>query len=93
MGKCRSIWLCILSSHCMAANAASLQTREVTQLEITIGIGTDEIKEIIMEHIKTKGFNVTEDDISFVIGKEEIVTGNTKKIKHALIRCDIQIER
>ena len=57
------------------------------------GIGTDEIKEIIMEHIKTKGFNVTEDDISFVIGKEETVTGNTKKIKHALIRCDIQIER
>jgi hypothetical protein len=46
-------------------------------LEITIGIGTDEIKEIIMEHIKTKGFNVTEDDISFVIGKEETVTGNT----------------
>ena len=66
---------------------------EVTPLEITIGIGTDEIKEIIMEHIKTKGFNVTEDDISFVIGKEETVTGNTKKIKHALIRCDIQIER
>lgn len=62
-------------------------------MEITIGIGTDEIKEIIMEHIKTKGFNVTEDDISFVIGKEEIVTGNTKKIKHALIGCDIQIER
>ena len=43
-------------------------------MEITIGIGTDEIKEIIMEHIKTKGFDVTEDDISFVIGKEEIVT-------------------
>lgn len=42
---------------------------------------------------KQKGFNVTEDDISFVIGKEETVTGNTKKIKHALIRCDIQIER
>ena len=77
----------------MAANATSLQTREVTSLEITIGIGTDEIKEIIMEHIKTKGFNVTEDDISFVIGKEETVTGNAKKIKHALIRCDIQIER
>ena len=57
------------------------------------GIGTDEIKEIIMDHIKTKGFNVTEDDISFVIGKEEVITGNTKKIKHALIRCDIQIER
>jgi len=93
MGKCRSIWLCVLPSHCMAANAASLQTREVTTLEITIGIGEDEIKEIIMEHIKTKGFDVTEDDISFVIGKEEIVTGNTKKIKHALIRCDIQIER
>lgn len=67
--------------------------QEVTPLEITIGIGTDEIKEIIMEHIKTKGFNVTEDDISFVIGKEETVTGNAKKIKHALIRCDIQIER
>ena len=93
MGKCRSIWLCILSSHCMAANAASLQTREVTPLEITIEICTDEIKEIIMEHIKTKGFNVTEDDISFIIGKEETVTGNAKKIKHALIRCDIQIER
>ena len=93
MGKCRSIWLCVLPSHCMAANAASLQTREVTTLEITIRIGEDEIKEIIMEHIKTKGFDVTEDDISFVIGKEEIVTGNTKKIKHALIRCDIQIER
>lgn len=77
----------------MAANAASLQTREVTQLEITIGIGAEEIKEIIMEHIKTKGFNVTEDDISFIIGKEETVTGNAKKIKHALIRCDIQIER
>lgn len=77
----------------MAANATSLQNREVTPLEITIGIGTDEIKEIIMEHIKTKGFNVTEDDISFVIGKEETITGNAKKIKHALIRCDIQIER
>lgn len=77
----------------MATNDTSLQTREVTSLEITIGICTDEIKEIIMEHIKTKGFNVTEDDISFVIGKEETVTGNTKKIKHALIRCDIQIER
>lgn len=93
MGKRRSIWFCILSGHCMATNTASLQTREVTTLEITIGIGTDEIKEIIMEHIKTKGFNVTEDDISFIIGKEEVVTGNTKKIKHALIRCDIQIER
>ena len=93
MGKRRSVWLCILPSHCMSANATSLQTREVTPLEITIGIGTDEIKEIIMEHIKTKGFNVTEDDISFVIGKEETVTGNAKKIKHALIRCDIQIER
>lgn len=93
MVKRRSVWLCILPSHCMAANATSLQTREVTPLEITIGIGTDEIKEIIMEHIKTKGFNVTEDDITFVIGKEEIVTGNTKKIKHALVRCDIQIER
>lgn len=93
MGKRRSIWLCVLSGHCMATNATSLQTREVTSLEITIGIGTDEIKEIIIEHIKTKGFNVTEDDISFVIGKEETVTGNTKKIKHALIRCDIQIER
>lgn len=93
MGKRRNIWLCILPSHCMATNATSLQTREVTPLEITIGIGTDEIKEIIMEHIKTKGFNVTEDDISFVIGKEETVTGNAKKIKHALIRCDIQIER
>lgn len=77
----------------MAANAISLQAREVTPLEITIGIGTDEIKEIIIEHIKTKGFKVTEDDISFVIGKEEVITGNTKKIKHALIRCDIQIER
>lgn len=77
----------------MATNATSIQAREVTPLEITIGIGTDEIKEIIIEHIKAKGFNVTEDDISFVIGKEEIVTGNTKKIKHALIRCDIQIER
>ena len=77
----------------MAANAASLQTREVTTLEITIRIGEDEIKEIIMEHIKTKGFDVTEDDISFVIGKEEVITGNAKKIKHALIRCDIQIER
>ena len=93
MGKRRSIWLCVLSGRGMAANATSIQTREVTSLEITIGIGTDEIKEIIMEHIKTKGFNVTEDDISFVIGKEETVTGNTKKIKHALIRCDIQIER
>ena len=93
MGKRRSIWFCVLPSHCMATNAASLQTREVKPLEITIGIGTDEIKEIIMEHIKTKGFNVTEDDISFVIGKEEVVTGNEKKIKHALIRCDIQIER
>lgn len=77
----------------MATNAASLQTKEVTSLEITIGIGTDEIKEIIMEHIKKKGFNVNEDDIYFVIGKEETITGNTKKIKHALIRCDIQIER
>lgn len=62
-------------------------------MEITIGICADEIKEILVEHIKTKGFNVTEDDISFIIGKEETVTGNTKKIKHALIRCDIQIER
>ena len=53
-------------------------------MEITIGIGTDEIKEIIMEHIKTKGFNVTEDDISFVIVKEESLKGNTKNIKHAL---------
>ena len=77
----------------MAANATSLQTREVTPLEITIGIGTDEIKEIIMEHIKTKVFNVTKDDISFVIGKEEVITGNAKKIKHALIGCEIQIER
>ena len=51
-------------------------------MEITIGICAEEIKEIIMEHIKTKGFNVTEDDISFVIGKEETVTGNAKKIKH-----------
>jgi hypothetical protein len=93
MGKRRSIWFCVLPSHCMATNATSLQTREVTPLEITIGIGAEEIKEIIMEHIKTKGFNVTEDDISFVIGKEETVTGNAKKIKHALIRCDIQIER
>lgn len=93
MGKCRSIWLCVLPGHCMAANATSLQTREVAPLEITIGICAEEIKEIIMEHIKTKGFNVTEDDISFVIGKEETVTGNTKKIKHALIRCDIQIAR
>ena len=93
MGKRRRVWVCILPSHCMATNATSIQAREVTSLEITIGIGTDEIKEIIMEHIKTKGFNVTEDDISFVIGKEETVTGNTKKIKHALIRCDIQIER
>ena len=93
MGKRIRVWVCILPSNCMAANATSLQAREITPLEITIGIGTDEIKEIIMEHIKTKGFNVTEDDISFVIGKEETVTGNTKKIKHALIRCDIQIER
>lgn len=93
MGHGRRTRNCILTSHCMATNATSIQTREVTPLEITIGIGTDEIKEIIMEHIKTKGFNVTEDDISFVIGKEETVTGNTKKIKHALIRCDIQIER
>ena len=93
MGHGKRTRNCILSSHCMAANAASLQTREVIPLEITIGIGAEEIKEIIMEHIKTKGFNVTEDDISFVIGKEEVVTGNTKKIKHALIRCDIQIER
>ena len=62
-------------------------------MEIKIGIGAEEIKEIIMDHIKTKGFNVTEDDISFVIGKEETITGNAKKIKHALIRCDIQIER
>ena len=77
----------------MAANAASLQTREVTQLEITIGICAEEIKEILVEHIKTKGFNVTEDDISFIIGKEETVTGNAKKIKHALIRCNVQIER
>ena len=67
----------------MATNATSLQTREVTPLEIIIGICAEEIKEIL----------VTEDDISFVIGKEEVVTGNTKKIKHALIRCDIQIER
>lgn len=92
MGKHRRIWFCVLPGRCMATNAASIQVREVRPVEITIGIGTDEIKEIIMEHIKTKGFNVTEDDISFVIGKEEIVTGNTKKIKHALIRCDIQIE-
>lgn len=77
----------------MATNATSLQTREVKPLEIKIGIGAEEIKEIIMDHIKTKGFNVTEDDISFVIGKEETITGNAKKIKHALIRCDIQIER
>ena len=35
----------------MATNATSIQTREVTPLEITIGIGTDEIKEIIMEHM------------------------------------------
>lgn len=61
-------------------------------MEITIGIGADELKEIIVEHIKTKGFNVKEDDISFTIGKEEIITGNTKKIKHALIGCEIQIE-
>lgn len=54
-------------------------------MEITIGICAEEIKEILVEHIKTKGFDVTEDDISFVIGKEESVTGNTKKIKHALI--------
>lgn len=93
MVKRRSIWLCVLSGHCMATNAISLQTMEVTPLEITIGIGAEEIKEIIMEHIKTKGFSVTEDDISFVIGKEEVITGNAKKIKHALIRCDIQIER
>jgi hypothetical protein len=53
----------------MAANATSLQNREVTPLEITIGICAEEIKEILVEHIKTKGFNVTEDDISFVIGK------------------------
>lgn len=77
----------------MATNATSIQAREVTPLEITIGIGAEEIKEIIIEHIKTKGFNVTGDDISFVIGKEETVTGNAKKIKHALIGCDIQIER
>ena len=31
----------------MATNATSIQAREVTPLEITIGIGTDEIKEII----------------------------------------------
>ena len=62
-------------------------------MEITIGIGAEEIKEIIMEHIKTKVFNVTKDDISFVIGKEEVATGNAKKIKHALIGCEIQIER
>lgn len=62
-------------------------------MEITIGIGAEEIKEIIMEHIKTKAFNVTKDDISFVIGKEEVVTGNAKKIKHALIGCEIKIER
>lgn len=93
MGKCRSIWFCVLPSHCMEANATSLQTREVKPLEITIGICAEEIKEILVEHIKTKGFNVTEDDISFIIGKEEVVTGNTKKIKHALIRCDIQIAR
>lgn len=93
MGHGKKTRNCILPSYCMAANATSLQTREVTPLEITIGICAEEIKEIIVEHIKTKGFNVTEDDISFVIGKEEIVTGNTKKIKHALIRCDIQIER
>ena len=93
MGKRRRVWFCILSSHCMATNAISLQAREVAPLEITIGICAEEIKEILVEHIKTKGFNVTEDDISFVIGKEEVVTGNAKKIKHALIRCDIQIER
>lgn len=62
-------------------------------MEITIGIGAEEIKEIIMEHIKTKVFNVTKDDISFVIGKEEVITGNAKKIKYALIGCEIQIER
>ena len=93
MGHGRRTRNCILPSHRLATNATSLQIREVTTLEITIGIGAEEIKEIIMEHIKTKGFNVTEDDISFIIGKEETVTGNTKKIKHALIRCDIQIER
>ena len=93
MGHGKRTRNCILPSHCMAANATSIQTREVAPLEITIGICAEEIKEILVEHIKTKGFDVTEDDISFVIGKEETVTGNAKKIKHALIRCDIQIER
>ena len=49
----------------MATNATSLQTREVIPLEITIGICAEKIKEIIMEHIKTKGFNVTEDEFPF----------------------------
>jgi len=77
----------------MATNAASLQTMEVTPLEITIGIGADELKEIIVEHIKTKGYKVTEDDISFTIGKTEEVRGNSKRIKHEFIGCVIQIER
>ena len=76
----------------MAANAASIQTREVTPLEITIGIGAEELKEILVEHLKTKGFKVTEDDISFTIGKAEEVRGNSKRIKHEFIGCEIQIE-
>lgn len=62
-------------------------------MEITIGIGADELKGILVEHIKTKGFKIREDDILFVIGKEETVTENSKKIKHAFIGCEIQFER
>lgn len=62
-------------------------------MNITIGICAEEIKEIIVAHIKEKGFSVNENDISFVIGKTEEVTGNSKKIKHALIGCEIEIER
>lgn len=76
----------------MAANAASLQTMEVIQLEIVIGIGAEELKEILIAHLKTKGFKVTEDDISFTIGKTEEVRGNSKRIKHEFIGCTIQIE-
>ena len=62
-------------------------------MEITIGIGAEELKEIIVEHIKAKGFNVREDDISFTIRKTEEVRGNSKRIKHEFIGCVIQIER
>ena len=60
-------------------------------MEITIGICAEEIKEILVEHIKTKGFNVTEDDISFVIGKEEVVSGNTKKSNAHLLDATFRL--